>query len=65
MAACQPSCGACFRVERRTQRAAQMAAAKQQQKGITVKDVSADKFIAAYAELLKRSGKVCRLPMRC
>ena len=35
-----------------------MAAAKQQQKGITVKDVSAEKFIAAYAELLKRSGKV-------
>jgi hypothetical protein len=26
--------------------------------GVTVKDVAADKFIAAYAELLKRSGKV-------
>ena len=34
------------------------AAKQQQQKGITVKDVAADKFIAAYAELLKRSGKV-------
>ena len=27
-------------------------------KSVTVKDVASDKFIAAYAELLKRSGKV-------
>lgn len=29
-----------------------------QKQSVTVKDVPADKFIAAYAELLKRSGKV-------
>jgi hypothetical protein len=34
----------------------QMSGAKKT--AVTVKDVASDKFIAAYAELIKRSGKV-------